>query len=151
MTAEIDPDRACPHRNFATEAQIIRITADGTETGNLIGLQADVKVMCLDCGEPMRWTGLKAGVSGERPMCSLEELSCARRSVQPRPTLTLASVYQASPSLRSSARSAVQADETDDCERAQPAPGPRSARLVGASPIRSGWLAAGTPSTGPPG
>jgi hypothetical protein len=67
-----DPDRPCPHGNFAVEAQVIRIT-DGAETGELTGLQADIKVMCMDCGEPMRWTGLQAGVSSDRPMCSVDE------------------------------------------------------------------------------
>lgn len=70
MTA--NPDRACPHENFAAAVEVNRITASDADP-TVIGYTADITVSCDDCGEPFRWTGLQAGVSPGRPMCSVDE------------------------------------------------------------------------------
>lgn len=66
-----DPDRACAHEDFAATVEVNRITS--SEGGPVVGYSADIKVSCVGCGEPFRWTGLKAGLSPRTPMCSLDE------------------------------------------------------------------------------
>lgn len=74
MTTTADPDRACPHENFDVFANVNRIIASDTDP-TVIGYSADLKVNCRDCGEPFRWTGLRAGLSPAHPMCSLDEIT----------------------------------------------------------------------------
>lgn len=69
MTA--DPDRACEHNNFDAEVAVARVTS--VDGGPVTGYSADIRVRCADCGEPFRWTGLKAGMSPRHPMCSIDE------------------------------------------------------------------------------
>ena len=72
MTAYgVDPDRACPHEQFAAEVGVNRLTA--TDDGPVTGYTADIRVMCADCGEPFRWVGVPAGVLPNRPACSVDE------------------------------------------------------------------------------
>lgn len=66
-----DPDRACPHENFTASVEVNRLTASDDDA--VIGYSADITVNCIDCGEPFRWTGLQAGLSPQRPMCSIDE------------------------------------------------------------------------------
>jgi hypothetical protein len=67
-----DPDRACPHENFAAEVEVSRITG-GEPDGPVIAFSAAIRARCADCGEPFRWTGVQAGLSQDRPMCSPDE------------------------------------------------------------------------------
>lgn len=67
-----NPDRACPHENFAVVAEVNRITS-GDHDPTVIGYSADITVTCADCDEPFRWTGLRAGLSPAQPMCSIDE------------------------------------------------------------------------------
>ena len=69
--ADIDPDRACPHLNFAASVEVNRLT--DVEGGPVTGYSADITVQCADCGEPFRWIGVPAGMSPARPMCSADE------------------------------------------------------------------------------
>lgn len=71
MTHTADPDRACEHPDFAAHVEVNRLTS--TEGGPVTGYTADIKVNCIECGEPFRWTGLQAGASPRRPMCSVDE------------------------------------------------------------------------------
>jgi hypothetical protein len=67
-----DPDRACPHENFAASVDVNRITA-GDDEPDPVAYSADIRVECADCGEKMRWLGVQAGTSPKRPMCSVDE------------------------------------------------------------------------------
>ncbi|MEU7381540.1 hypothetical protein AB0A91_16360 [Streptomyces sp. NPDC042207] len=67
-----DPDRPCPHENFDAYVAVNRLTASDTDP-TVVGYSAGIKVHCRDCGEPFRWTGVPAGVSPRRPMCSIDE------------------------------------------------------------------------------
>lgn len=69
LTAIMDPDRACPHTEFASAVVVNRIVRDS----EVLAYVADVRVWCEGCGEPFRWTGVPAGVSPARPMCSVDE------------------------------------------------------------------------------
>jgi hypothetical protein len=49
------PTPPCRHVNIGFDGTVQRITADGTDSGELIGRRAVLRVMCLDCGNQMRW------------------------------------------------------------------------------------------------
>lgn len=67
----MDPDRACPHENFACVVEVNRLCA--TEGGPVDAYSADIRVHCADCDEPFRWIGPAAGMSPLRPMVSVDE------------------------------------------------------------------------------
>ncbi|MFF2522276.1 hypothetical protein [Streptomyces liangshanensis] len=67
-----DQDRACPHLEFAAYVAVNRLTASDDDP-TVVGYSAEVTVRCADCDEPFRWTGLSAGLSPGRPMCSVDE------------------------------------------------------------------------------
>ncbi|MFF7901208.1 hypothetical protein ACFZCV_20785 [Streptomyces sp. NPDC007920] len=67
-----DPDKPCLHENFDALVAVARITASDTDP-TPIAYNANVTVQCADCGEPFRWTGLRAGVSHRQPMCNIDE------------------------------------------------------------------------------
>ena len=66
-----DPDRACPHEDFTADVAVNRIVAIGKTIPQ--AYMADIRVECAQCGEKMRWSGLEAGASYERPMVSVDE------------------------------------------------------------------------------
>lgn len=68
----IDPDRPCPHLNFAAAVNVGRITRSDDDP-TIVGYTADITVQCVDCGEPFRWVGVPAGLSPRRPMVSVDE------------------------------------------------------------------------------
>lgn len=75
-----NPDRACPHPDFAAFVEVNRLTAHDRITScvpdddpPVIGYSADIRVTCLACGEAFRWTGVPAGLSPARPTCSVDE------------------------------------------------------------------------------
>ena len=57
----------CRHFEFTAQVQVNRLK----DSGKFI---ADVTIHCLDCGSPMRFVGLHAGISFERPTVSIDEL-----------------------------------------------------------------------------
>lgn len=67
-----DPDRACPHENFAADVDVNRrIASDDDPT--VIGFAADIRIACANCGERFRWIGIPAGLLAGRPTCSIDE------------------------------------------------------------------------------
>lgn len=66
-----DPDRPCPHEDFQSFVAIARVAQD--EGGPIIGFSAEVRVTCIQCGEPFRFTGCPAGVRPDRPTVSADE------------------------------------------------------------------------------
>lgn len=71
--SDIDPDRPCEHRHFEAVVGVNRLY-DGDEVGPPDGYIAEIRVTCIDCGEPFRWNGVQAGLSPARPMCSVDEV-----------------------------------------------------------------------------
>lgn len=67
-----DPDRPCPHEDFNVFAAVNRITRSD-EDPTVIAYTADLRVSCVNCGEPFRWTGVQAGMSPKQPMVSPDE------------------------------------------------------------------------------
>jgi hypothetical protein len=67
-----NPDRPCPHENFAATIEVNRIVRSEDDS-SVVAYYAEVSVRCEDCSEPFRWTGLQAGMSPARPMCSVNE------------------------------------------------------------------------------
>lgn len=67
----INPDLPCPHLHFAANVAVNRIAdpPDSPPTAYI----ADITVDCADCGEPFRWTGVRAGLSFNHPMVSVNE------------------------------------------------------------------------------
>jgi hypothetical protein len=67
----VDPDRPCPHENFAAAVEVNRLAE--VEGGPVTGYSADITVRCADCDEPFRWIGCPAGLSPAQPMVSVDE------------------------------------------------------------------------------
>jgi len=57
----------CVHKDFEAAVDVHRLL----DTGKFI---ADVRIKCMNCGEPFRFLGVAAGVSWRQPMVSLDEL-----------------------------------------------------------------------------
>ena len=73
----VNPDRACPHGEFHLFGDVNRVVRDMGDTVP-VGYFADVQVRCTQCGEPFRWTGLRAGMNPAYPTCSVDErILCA--------------------------------------------------------------------------
>lgn len=66
-----DPDRACPHEDFAAVVAVNRLSS--VEGGPIDAYIADITVRCADCDEPFRWIGVPAGFSPAHPMVSVDE------------------------------------------------------------------------------
>ncbi len=72
MNKSPDPDKPCPHEDFSACVEINRLTErEDDATPN--AYSADIRVSCARCGEAFRWIGLQAGLSGGKPMCSVDE------------------------------------------------------------------------------
>lgn len=71
----VDPDRPCPHENFAADVAVNRIGQDdpGNDSGLPTHYSADIQVKCMDCGEPFRWIGVPGGVSPLAPTSSADQ------------------------------------------------------------------------------
>ena len=67
-----DPDLPCPHEDFSAVVEVSRITASEDDS-TVSGYCASITVTCAQCGEPFRWAGVQAGLSPQRPMCSVDE------------------------------------------------------------------------------
>jgi hypothetical protein len=68
-----DPDRACPHENFAANVEVNRLTDSEQPGAAVTGYAANITVWCADCEERFRWIGVQAGLMPGRPMCSVDE------------------------------------------------------------------------------
>jgi len=69
----MNPDRPCRHLRFAAQVDVNRVGEGETADGMPRAYVADVRVSCEDCGEPFRFTGLRAGLSFAHPMVSVDE------------------------------------------------------------------------------
>ena len=68
---KVDPDRACPHEDFAAMVEVNRLThGDG---GPVTGYSADITIRCARCDESFRFIGCPAGLSPGQPMVSVDE------------------------------------------------------------------------------
>lgn len=56
----------CAHEQFGAEVDVHRLE----DSGKFI---ADVRVKCVQCGEPFRFIGLSAGISFDQPTVSIDE------------------------------------------------------------------------------
>ena len=77
----VDPDRACPHEDFAAFVDVGRIKASD-DNPTIVGYSAEVRIDCAHCGEPFRFIGMPAGVLPDRPACSVDEKE-ARLPIRP--------------------------------------------------------------------
>jgi hypothetical protein len=68
----INLDLPCDHEDFEAVVTVNRIQRSDDDP-TVIGYSADIAVTCAGCGEPFRWTGVQAGMSPARPMCSVDE------------------------------------------------------------------------------
>lgn len=66
-----DPDKACLHPDFESEVVVIRLAPNEEQPPE--GYYAEVKIRCIECSEPFRFTGVPAGLSPSRPTCSIDE------------------------------------------------------------------------------
>ena len=57
----------CCHEQFRADVKVARLEDSGK-------FMAEIQVRCVQCDEPFRFVGLRAGVSFERPMVSIDEL-----------------------------------------------------------------------------
>lgn len=73
MTGSANPDRACPHENFAASVGVNRLTESDEPGAAVTAYIADIRASCADCGEPFRWIGVPCGVMPGQPMCSVDE------------------------------------------------------------------------------
>ncbi len=69
----LDPDRPCPHLHFTADVAVNRVGEAETVDGLPCAYVADIRVVCAQCDEPFRWVGVRAGVSFNRPMVSVDE------------------------------------------------------------------------------
>lgn len=65
----------CDHKGFVAYVAVNRLE----DTGRF---SADVKIHCIDCKEPFRFLGLKAGSSPYEPLVSIDGLE-ARMPIEP--------------------------------------------------------------------
>src|SRR3546814_11603457 len=77
-----DLDKPCPHEDFDAFVEVNRVTASDTDP-TVVGYHADIKVNCRDCGEPFRWTGVKAGMRSEERRVGKECVSTCRSRWSP--------------------------------------------------------------------
>lgn len=66
----------CKHENFAAQVDVTRLEDIGRFT-------ADVRIECVDCGVPMRFIGLPAGVSLNGAAVSIDATE-ARLAIAPK-------------------------------------------------------------------
>ncbi len=55
--------KPCRHKGFLCKAEINRLEGTGQ-------FQADIRIMCNECGEPFRFLGLRSGLDLRGAMCS---------------------------------------------------------------------------------
>ena len=65
-------ESSCEHLNFQAEVDVNRIKADEKDTTSPHRWMADVRIQCADCGIPMRFIGLPAGMDLNSPCISVD-------------------------------------------------------------------------------
>ncbi len=70
--------KPCAHENFYCHAAVNRIV----DTGRF---SADITIKCSQCDEPFRFIGVQAGVTWDRPACSIDGLEL-RAPIEPQGT-----------------------------------------------------------------
>lgn len=89
---------ACGHLNFVARVAVNRLVDTGRYS-------ADVRVNCVECGEPFRFLGVEAGLSPYAPMVSVDGLEL-RAPIEPQGVPKIASHAQfVMPPLRGKAES----------------------------------------------
>lgn len=73
-----DPDRPCQHMQFVANVAVGRIGQDDPGSGGMPkAYVAEITVQCAPapdgCGERFRFNGVRAGMSYQHPMCSVDE------------------------------------------------------------------------------
>lgn len=69
-------DRPCAHESFFVQANVARVgEADAGSGGRPKAYMLELTVRCEDdgCGERFRFSGVRAGMSYDHPMCSPDE------------------------------------------------------------------------------
>lgn len=69
----IDLDQPCEHKDFLADVNVNRLGTEDSADGMPIAYSADVRIRCDQCGEPFRFSGLRAGLSFAHPMVSADE------------------------------------------------------------------------------
>jgi len=83
MSSPLNLDRPCEHPHFDALVNVGRIGTGDTPDGMPAAYVAEVTVKCGECGEPFRWSGVRAGLSYVEPMCSPDETEL-RAPMRPR-------------------------------------------------------------------
>lgn len=63
----------CKHERFQCSCAVTRIS-DEQDPEKIIGYATDIKVHCIDCGQPFEWIGIPMGLSMFEPMVSADGL-----------------------------------------------------------------------------
>jgi len=61
----------CEHNQFRASVNVSRLE-DNEASGVITGYTADVKISCLECGQPFEFVGLEAGLSPFGPMVNVD-------------------------------------------------------------------------------
>lgn len=69
---EFVPLTDCEHVEFAAEVDAVRLTAGEHVGAPVTGYTADVRIRCAACGTRFQFVGPDVGLSGARPMVSLD-------------------------------------------------------------------------------
>lgn len=71
-----DQDRACMHLDFAANVSVNRLyNEDGVDPTLVFpdAFNAEIRIECSECHEPMRFIGCQAGLMPDRPMVDAKE------------------------------------------------------------------------------
>lgn len=63
----------CSHSEFRADVEVHRVVGDEGPTAG-VDYMADVRIRCVECGEPFRFLGVPSGLSFEAPMTSVDGL-----------------------------------------------------------------------------
>lgn len=69
MTPHKSAER-CEHHDFAAEVAVYRITKG--EDGPVKAYEAEIRIRCAACGLPFQFVGVEPGLSGNKPMASVD-------------------------------------------------------------------------------
>jgi hypothetical protein len=70
---------SCKHENFRIDVNVGRIIASKERPMEMVSMDeepayysADLRIKCMDCGEPFEWVGLPNGFSPYQPTVSID-------------------------------------------------------------------------------
>lgn len=69
--SKTDATDKCLHMNFDAEVSCNRLTKSDDDP-TVIAYNAEIRIRCHECGLPFEFIGVDAGMSGERPMASVD-------------------------------------------------------------------------------